>query len=510
MTERDWRLDEAARWALLVVFVLVCLGSMVHLSRTFDEGSYFEFGRNILLGRAVAADMQRTPITALNAGLAALFGQADINAPMPLFLARIPTVFAAAALGWAVMAWARRLYGPAGMLVSGVVYVFCPTVIAHARIVSSDIYCTLFLFLAVFFLVRSLQTYRTSDVLWLTVTCALAVVAKQTGLLLGSMYGCIIGVSLCKTGNWRALCRPSWLLLFGVGFLVIVNGAYGFRFQSVPIPETAWLPGLSRLPLPVPQLFMDSLRLGLRYNDGKLPIYAYLLGEYSLRGWWYYFPVVFFLKTPLAFWALFLAHLPLTRRCFKAHFLAETALVSSIVVLSLFFVVVCRVQLGVRYLLPLVPFLCVSLGKLGLLWTRGGHRAAKWGIGLALVWYAASSLSYFPHFLQYGNAVIVHRIDLYRYFADSNLDWNQSDYYLHRYIESKPTGTVFVNPERPVDGTVIVNANNLLGLFLDREKYAWLRDHFRPVDHVAYNWLVFRTTGVARPQATLGNARDGR
>ena len=223
----------------------------------------------------------------------------------------------------------------------------------------------------------------------------------------------------------------------------------------------------------------------MQYNNGKLPIYAYLLGEYSIRGWWYYFPVIFFLKTPLGFWLLFIPHLFLFKRFFAKDFLAETAIVMAVAILGLFFVVVCRVQLGVRYLLPLLPFLCLSLGKCGRYYTQPGIMIKKIGIGLGLVCYVASSLSYYPHFIPYANALLVHRINLYQYFADSNLDWNQSDHDLARYIAAQPSGTVFVNPEHPVNGTVIVNANALLGLFLDREKYAWLREHFRPVDHDA-------------------------
>src|SRR5262249_61607116 len=56
------------------------------------------------------------------------------------------------------------------------------------------------------------------------------------------------------------------------------------------------LPGGS-FPVPAPELF-DGIGSVIRHNSqGHL---AYLFGRVSQTGWWYYFPVLLGLKTPIA------------------------------------------------------------------------------------------------------------------------------------------------------------------------------------------------------------------
>ena len=52
------------------------------------------------------------------------------------------------------------------------------------------------------------------------------------------------------------------------------------------------------IPIPAPQFFR-ALRFITDFNAQGQP--AYLLGEVSDTGWWYYYPVVLAFKTPLAF-----------------------------------------------------------------------------------------------------------------------------------------------------------------------------------------------------------------
>jgi hypothetical protein len=100
-------------------------------------------------------------------------------------------------------------------------------------------------------------------------------------------------------------------------------------------------------------------------------------------------------------------------------------------------------------------------------------------------------LSFHPHYLSYFNELIGDRKNMSRYLADSNVDWGQSDEYLQRYLDAVGRDRVAVNPSSPVTGRVVVNVNALVGVVGPRETYRWLRDGFRPVDHVAYAWLVF-------------------
>ena len=50
--------------------------------------------------------------------------------------------------------------------------------------------------------------------------------------------------------------------------------------------------------MPAPEFF-DGVSVALRHNEGGHD--AYLLGQVSKRGWWYYFPVTLAVKTPIGF-----------------------------------------------------------------------------------------------------------------------------------------------------------------------------------------------------------------
>ena len=70
------------------------------------------------------------------------------DADTMLFCARLPTILLAVALGAVVYAWARGLWGAAGGAIALVLYAFSPTVLAHARLATADLYVTALLLIA--------------------------------------------------------------------------------------------------------------------------------------------------------------------------------------------------------------------------------------------------------------------------------------------------------------------------------------------------------------------------
>jgi hypothetical protein len=108
-------------------------------------------------------------------------------------------------------------------------------------------------------------------------------------------------------------------------------------------------------------------------------------------------------------------------------------------------------------------------------------------------WAAASALSYHPHYIAYFNELIGRRVNAYRYLADSNLEWEDHTYFIERYQRRHPELRLVVEPETPQAGDILVGANQLVGV-IHPGKYLWLREHFRPVDHVGYSHLLFRIT----------------
>jgi hypothetical protein len=75
--------------------------------------------------------------------------------------------------------------------------------------------------------------------------------------------------------------------------------------------------------------------------------------------------------------------------------------------------------------------------------------------------------------------------------ADSNLDWNQGEYYLQTYLNEHPNAVYL--PRQPISGMIIVPDNFMAGLSKKRDPvlYSLLRNNFQPTETIAYEYLVF-------------------
>src|SRR5690606_33775257 len=119
------------------------------------------------------------------------------------------------------------------------------------------------------------------------------------------------------------------------------------------------------LKLPFPQYIK-----GFYDNVFKHNFYGhetFLLGEFSNKGWWYYFPVLFLAKENILFIALtiflLIRGLPSLWRLFrrrKYDFSPSIVLVVVPVFLAIL-TLQSSINLGIRHLLPLYPFIAVLI-----------------------------------------------------------------------------------------------------------------------------------------------------
>jgi 4-amino-4-deoxy-L-arabinose transferase-like glycosyltransferase len=139
---------------------------------------------------------------------------------------------------------------------------------------------------------------------------------------------------------------------------------------------------------------------------------SFFLGQRGDRGWWSYFPVVTFFKTPLALVILCaLGVLVLLRRRD-----AEAIGIALAPLAILFPAMTSTINIGVRHVLPLYPFAVMAAAALVVrLW-----RPAMAGL---LVWYFASTTLCHPDYLSYFNEAAGKHPE--RIAIDSNLDWGQ-------------------------------------------------------------------------------------
>ena len=150
-----------------------------------------------------------------------------------------------------------------------------------------------------------------------------------------------------------------------------------------------------------------------------------LLGNYYASGIWYYFFVVWLVKTPLAILAAVTAGVGsgLARGTLFRAFWSIFLLVSLVGFLA-FFTFYFRTQTGLRYVLVCLPlgyllaayFSCRSIQSLAQ-----GVILVGAVIALALL----ETGGYFGNQLSLVNLVVLPKKSAYRWIADSNVDWGQ-------------------------------------------------------------------------------------
>jgi dolichyl-phosphate-mannose-protein mannosyltransferase len=519
---------------LLTTFVLLQAGSMQRRTLTIDESGHYAYGARLLHFDSRRLDPlydnSKMPFSMLNAlpgriAAAVLPAGALRRHLESIELSRYVTVLCATLLGWLVFRWAGALYGGLGGLLALTLYVFDPNILAHGGLVTSDLYATWTIALALWAFWRFLNhegpgVWRAATVSALCL--ALAQLAKYTAAYLAPI---LIGIALGHAGpalwalgrgrNWRGLGRRlgragAYAALYVAAFLAVVNLAYWGQRTLEPLAQSrfrssqfqwvqAALAGVPGLRLPVPWAYVEGLDWVL--NDERAQQWnIYLLGETGKGGvagqrFPEYYAVAWLYKEPLATQALLLLAvgvyvLRIRRFDFRRN---EWFLAAPVLFFAWYLTFVFRAQIGYRHALVVLPMLFVFTGSL-LSETAALGRRARWLVGGLLGYLVVSVLSYYPHFIPYFNELVWDRSRAYKVLADSSLVLDQNHWYVRRYLRQHPA--VVFEPDAPVPGTLLVRVERYVGLFFV-EQYRWLRDNFEPVGHVAHGHLLFRVTPEA-------------
>jgi hypothetical protein len=222
---------------------------------------------------------------------------------------------------------------------------------------------------------------------------------------------------------------------------------------------------LGALPVPLPEHYLlgfDDQKLeaeGIPQNllpgagaqggvqDVGYPVY--LDGVISSKSWWYYYLFALAYKVPEGTWAIVIATLLVTAASRRARASWFDEIVLLAVPLFLLFVisVFTNINLGLRYVLPIFPYLFVWAGKL-VPWAVGignrlRRRVAEGAVALSLGGTIAATLAIAPHYLAYFNAVSGGPAHGSAHLIDSNLDWGQDLVGLRRWLARNAPGERF-------------------------------------------------------------------
>ena len=103
-----------------------------------------------------------------------------------------------------------------------------------------------------------------------------------------------------------------------------------------------------------------------------------------------------------------------------------------------------NINIGLRYVLPIFPFVMISAGKVAP-WVAGlKGRASRWVagavVGLCLTATATATLAIHPHYLAYFNVVSGGPTRGPEHLIDSNIDWGQDLVNLRRWLDDHAPG----------------------------------------------------------------------
>jgi hypothetical protein len=486
---------------LLAVLATVQIGSIRQESQTWDESTHLAAGLSYWKTGDYRMNPEHPPLAKLLCSLPLLFmdvrlpfefpswAQTDemnfgaqflytnrLSADQILFPARLVTIALTLLLAASITWWTRRHFGSASALLALALFAFDPNIIAHGRYVTTDLIVALFAFL-------TCALWGERYFVAAGAALGLAAVSKFTGLFLLPV---LVILALIRRPGWKQL-------LFAL-------------LAAFAVLELVYIPDLLRYHHLIPVAYVKGLRTVLeQYREGRV---AYLLGEISTKGgWWYYFPVVYLVKAPsalIAFVALCVALV--VRKRPRITFEILTVAVPALI--YWLFCLRSHMDMGIRHLLPAYILMLPLLAIVAV------RYAPKW-LTIALVaLLAVESLSIYPDYLAFFNWPSGGPGNGPRYLLDSNIDWGQDTKKLAAWLKARgqheicgiyfglavPAHYGIEGHELPgnddtqeranLDCIAAASVTPLYGLYIENDKYRWLRE-MTPTAKIGYSIYVY-------------------
>lgn len=348
--------------------------------------------------------------------------------------------------------WAKVYQGVVTPLLSVLLFTTLPTILGHAGVATLDMACAALVAAALFAIDSWLDRPTLLRSLLMGITFGLAVLVKFSSLVFLTISGVLIGVIhgfrlFRKTsfGNGGLLTAKRWIAASVIAlttcFLVIWSG-YRFSYEPVsgpehrphdtidrtvgaigPLHDTAYFV-LENMSLPAPEFWEGIYEFIYKNKSGHT---AYLLGEIRTHGWWYFFPLLLLLKTPVPFIlfsviGIFYAFRNVISKQEDIRLLSPAVLAIGILAVSM----LGSVNNGTRQVLVVYPLLAIvgGYGASRLLSLNRNYRYIGALVTTVLLsWQIVSSFAAHPDYLAYFNELAGNHPE--EIVVDSDLDWGQ-------------------------------------------------------------------------------------
>ena len=368
-----------------------------------------------------------------------------------VFWARLSMLSLTLVLGIVIVAYGSRLGDPWGGLLCLCAYATMPTMLAFGPLVLTDMAITLFAVLTLWAFASMWRSPSHGTVLRFGLALGGALLSKfSAGLLFFCFAAFVLSLrwrpapeqpaDKAEVRAWRRI--RWWSLAQGTLFAALVVYAVYFVLSWNEPTDSLYFLGhnaaalLLRRVLMPPWIYLRGLALFAL--TGKPP--AFILGHTYPHGVWFYFPVLFLLKSSLAFLLLLLlalmvslvaklrlVQLAAVPKGLELHWRAvwvSLAVFTGACVLS-------PMQFSIRHFSVPLALLVLLLAPLPR--TLESLRRSGWPAARALVWLtvalalasAVTAVRAYPYYLPFLNSLSAGRPG-YALVSDSNLDWNQA------------------------------------------------------------------------------------
>ncbi len=456
-----------------------------------------------------------------------------------LFWARLPMILLTIGLGIILFLWSKKNWGRKISIVVLSLYAFYPDVLGHGHLVTTDIAAAFGYFITIFAFDNMIKKKSVKAIILAGIAFGIAQLLKFSSFLLFIIMLILI---LYRAKIDQKEDESYWESLWP-----IFKQYFWMCIISIVVVWIVYIPLIWKMPPEIEHkviemnltddrntlLFRNALHLfennpilrGIgHYILGVLLVFkrvaggnaTYIMGQLSDKSISWYFPVAWLIKTPLSIIILFIWSLLsslIFRNRHKEDSWTNWLLITPIVIYWAF-TLKGSLNIGIRHLMPTVPFVLLFIGKMNKRYFSD-RRVTIQGmiISMMIVLMVVESISYYPQYLAYFN-ILVPRDKRHEYLIDSSLDWGQDLYRLRDYInENKiesikvdyfggsvpakfiPQSTEWHSSYGPTTGWLAVSAtyfqsSKLYGPKEGKWSYAWLEDH-KPERIIGGSILVY-------------------
>jgi hypothetical protein len=359
-----------------------------------------------------------------------------------LFRMHMAVLVFAVTLAFLLFFAGNEMFGPLAGLITLTLFVFDPTILVNAPMVTTDTAAAFGFFISVYTFYRYAKNMTWPRAVLCGLAVGAALVCKHSVVLIVPILVLLGAGELF--GRWKATRR--WpgrdaarlglgiIAIFAIA-LFVLWGVYSFHYSMwlddvtvrtlagessiLPPAEKSVLAFCAHFHL-LPESYIYGFANVLRVGNG-MP--AYIFGRIYTHGRWFYFPSILSLKwSPGVLGLLVLAIYAFASG--KVHRARE---VFYLALPPLFYLAVALdspLNTGVRHVLPVFPFAFALAGG-GAAWLIEERKAWTVPVAALLLWHIADSVRMFPNYLPYANVFWGGPAKTNLYFTDSATEWGE-------------------------------------------------------------------------------------